>query len=506
MVGMSRTSRRASSASSDPVLRVGGPRGSTPIVAFFLKPALVSHSRLATQSLLPAVFCLLAACLAGCQGPAPKPTKGDLSAEEFRRLLAAGTVEPVLEMEHEDPFGDLPPEMGEFDEPSDLSVGVDLEAAGEIEPQPDVPENPYLAFGSRIQVNRDGTITKPYPLRVGTGKKMEDLIRSYGNFPLFVPAEGAVPAPDLVKLETLENWDVEFYRDLRDPDPTTPAVSTPLADWLVVTTGQELLYEVESFINLFGAGVPQIEIEAKIVEIGFQDSLDIGVKTDGTPMFDFGGSKFVKSFTSETPNLADVSEALLAIGGVHDGLAFNAILEAVATHDNVSIISRPKIAVREGGRAEITNTQKLPILDITGINPAGGFNAKVSYQEVGVKMYVVPRVVGTDTVALHIDIEASQQSGSEPILLTGANEVVSIPVLSIRRARTIVYLRPGQAVILGGLITERNVEVVRKVPILGDIPVLNLLFRSKFTRKEQANVLFFIRPRILQGADMNREF
>ncbi len=60
--------------------------------------------------------------------------------------------------------------------------------------------------------------------------------------------------------------------------------------------------------------------------------------------------------------------------------------------------------------------------------------------------------------------------------------------------------------ILGGLITERNAESVRKVPFLGDIPVLGMLFRSKFTRREQTNVLFFIRPRILQGIDLNREF
>jgi general secretion pathway protein D len=61
-------------------------------------------------------------------------------------------------------------------------------------------------------------------------------------------------------------------------------------------------------------------------------------------------------------------------------------------------------------------------------------------------------------------------------------------------------------VILGGLITERTVETERKVPLLGDIPLIRHLFRSQFTRKEQTNVLFFIRPRILQGSDLNRQF
>lgn len=446
---------------------------------------------------------------AGCAGPQAQPGSqaGELTAEEFRQLLAQGTVAPVTGMESEDAFAELPAELGEFDDPERAAQAAKQAAEqAQAEPEPPPPENPYLAFGERIQVNPDGTITKPYPLRVGTGKKMEELIRAYGNFPLWSAETDGVPSPDKVKMETLEGWDVELYRDLRDPDPTKQATPTPLADWLVVTTGHDLLGRVESFINLFGAGVPQIEIEAKIVEIALSDSLDVGVGSKGGPMFDFPDNTFVKSLDSSTPNQADISEAVLSLGGVKDGLTFNAMLEAIAARDNVSIISRPKIAVREGGRAEIANTQKLPILNIGGINGTGGFNATIEYQTVGVKLYVVPRVVGTDTVALHIDVEASQQIGSETILVTGSSESFMVPVLSERVAKTIVYLQPGQAVILGGLITERNVDAVRKVPILGDIPLVNVLFRSKYTRKEQTNVLFFIRPRILQGADLNREF
>src|SRR6185436_20034694 len=161
-------------------------------------------------------------------------------------------------------------------------------------------------------------------------------------------------------------------QDLRAPvaDAKSDAKAMPLADWLIVTTGQELLYDVEDFINLFAAGVPQIEIEAKIVEINFSDSLDVGVTpVTGKPMFDFpGNGTFVKSFSSTTPNGVDINEALLTLGTVQDGTAFNAIIEAIATNDNVSIISRPKIAVREGGRADISNIEKIPFLKISGIN------------------------------------------------------------------------------------------------------------------------------------------
>ncbi len=479
------------------------------------------------------IFGLLA-CLAllpvGCVGPEefrPEHPKRELTVDEFRDLLAKGTIMPVDGMGGGEPFDNLDPGMGDEAPLKSDAPGTAATASGQtppagaanvphkIPPRPTPgartpPENPYLVFGERIKVNPDGTLTKPYPMRVGTGTRMRKMIEDYGNFPMWVAPTAGTPAapstPNTVKLDLLEKWDVELYQDMRTVG--TEAKETALADWLVVTTGQELLYDVEDFINLFAAGVPQIEIEAKIVEIAFSDTVDVGVKPlDGQPMFDFTAGSFFKSLNSSTPNGVDINEALLAIGAVQNGMAFNAILEAIATNDNVSIISRPKIAVREGGRADISNIEKIPYL-LPGVLTAGNasYGSTVAFQEVGVKLYVVPRVIGTKTVALNIDIEASAQTGREILLVTALGDEISAPRLSQRSARTVVYLQPGQAVILGGLVTERNVESIRKVPLLGDIPVLQYLFRSKFTRKEQANVLFFIRPRILQGVDVHREF
>ena len=115
-------------------------------------------------------------------------------------------------------------------------------------------------------------------------------------------------------------------------------------------------------------------------------------------------------------------------------------------------------------------------------------------------------MVGTQTVALNIDVEASAQSGSSVSFVLQNGQAISNPIISRRAAKTVVYLEPGQAVILGGLISERTVDSENKVPFLGTIPILGYLFKSTFKRKEQTNVLFFIRPRILQGSDLNREF
>jgi len=477
--------------------------------------------------------------VAACTTVDPEPPETrQLTPAELAALLQSGVVPPVTESDEEregaepssaDSMGDP---FARFQPDGEMATDPFAEPVERFEPEPDpdpepepVPEtpapappapsgggplalfeeNPYLTFGRRIKIYPDGSITKPYPLRPGTGEKMLQLIESYGNFPVWTTEMGTGPSPpSMVKLDLLKDWDVELVQDLRNVNGK--ASPNPVADWLVVTTGEDLLWEVEEFINLFAAGVPQIEIEAKIVEITFTESLDIGVKPiDGaTPIFSWPTNVFVKSFDFATSNLADTNEGLLTLGAVEDGFAFNAILEAIATSDNVQIISQPKVAVREGGRAHLLSTQRIPYLEITTVNNNGGFNTTLNYLETGVQLYVVPRVVGTDTVALDIDIEASQQTGDQ--IVATAPEPLSVPILSQRTARTVVYLRPGQAVILGGLINERNVERERKVPLLGDIPLLGALFRSKLTLKEESNVLFFIRPRILQGADLSREF
>jgi len=486
------------------------------------------------RGLAPFVLALVAGCGAPGQKELesatgqPEPT---LTNEKFQQLITQGALKPVRAME-EDPFNKVQADMDEDvfakaverleagqPPPADRIGPPVAETPKPAESAPSFPENPYLVFGRRIQVYPEsGLITKPFPLKVGTGKKLNDLLKTYGNFPLFDATDpnAGRQKPETVRLDLQEKWDMEpFVADLRvavpvGDDPTKTDKSVSLADWLIVTAGFERLKEVESFINIFAAGVPQIEIEAKIVEVSTTDTLDYGVRPVDltTPIFGFPDSTFVNSFNFNLPNTANFTtgDSLLTLGAVQNGMSFNAVLEALATYQNVSINSRPKIAVREGGRAEIVNTLQIPYYTVNSIAVNGQVAANLATLEVGVKLFVIPRVVGTRTVVLNIDVEASQEAGSATTFSLQNGQTISNPIIAKRGAKTIVYLEPGQAVILGGLISERTVERTRKTPILGDIPILGYLFKNKFTAKEQTNVLFFIRPRILQGTDLHREF
>ena len=451
----------------------------------------------------------------GSSSPAPGARPGAPGAVGLPPSDVSSAVEPA------DRSGDL----ASVGEPaaSAAAEGDELEfLSGLVEEEvlSDPPLNPYLEFGQNIiwyelrEGDSERLIMKPYTFPSGTGSKIFSLIQSYGPFSIFAAVkDGAIPdgmgpqPESSVLFDLREGFSVEAYSDPRASGLRAPQ-SIALSDVLFVTAAADQLSEVEHFIDLFAADVRQIEIEAKIVEVTTRESLDLGVTpvNSATPIFGFPNpGTFVNQIDFSFANSADASKALFQLGAVFDGVTFNAVLEAVASFENVSIISRPKVAVREGGRADIVNVKKIPFYNVTAISASGIPTTSLQFQDVGVQMYVVPRVIGRDTVILNIDIEASQSTGTA-VSFTVGDSVIAVPEISRRNARTVVRLKPGQAVILGGLISERTVERETKVPFLGDIPILGALFRSKLTSKEQTNVLFFIRPRILEGSDLNSRF
>jgi len=506
----------------------------------------------------------MALCLAvACEGPSTgrKAESERRNVELFNELIGRGTMRPADNFD-EDSYFDriasayadaprteeaLPPALpapttagaGEASSPdtagdptdpavpvsaSDPAAGGSSDEMGPVQPNSAPALSPFLEFGAQIvwyqprEGETERLIMKPYSFPLGMGIKIFELARTYGDFAIHAafqegkPEGSTEPQPlDSVTLDLREGWIVEAYSDPRVPGLADPK-PVKLGDVLFVTATAEVLRDVEHFVNLFAANVRQIEIEAKIVEVTTRDSLDLGVRgpADDSPVFGLpnpGG--FVQAIDFSFGNVADASEALFELGAVFDGVTFNAILEAVSSFENVSIISRPKVAVREGGRAEIVNITSIPFFEIGAINSAGNFTTNLKFKDVGVKLYVIPRVVGTDTVVLNIDIEASQQTGTAVTFTQGSGsgaQTIAVPEISSRNARTLVRLEPGQAVILGGLISERTVERETKVPFLGDIPLLGMLFKSSLRSKEQTNVLFFIRPRILAGSDLNSPF
>lgn len=465
---------------------------------------------MAQRLLLPLVACALGACQSEPEKRASLAEIADLLASEapVKGEVSAGDV-PL----ERDPY--------ELADPALLPLVRTPQDGGAAQAPVSAPvplrQNPYIRFGERIIVRQfpggETFITKPYSVPKGRGEKMKQLMEALEPFafrprPTPDPATGQEPPldPQVLEYHILPGWDEESYSALKqagDGNPPSEAKVVPLSDLIVVTASYELLEQFEDFLDLFAAaGIPQIELEAKIIEVVETDQFDIG----GSASFLFGDSNFVSSFAVDLPNIASATEAVLDLGAVQSSMEFDAVIEAIRTLDNVQIDSRGKTVVRAGGVAYIESTTEVPFSEIKTLNTSGDFTAQTTSKKIGVQLYISPRVLGTKTLALDVHLIGSQQVGSQTTFSSANGQVIDVPVIAYRTAKTVVYLEPGQTLVIGGLSSERERELVNKVPILGDIPLLGFFFRSKFTRKEKQHVLFAISPRVLQNSDFEGEF
>ena len=444
-----------------------------------------------------------------CLAPRDSETTNEGSLDELSELMRSVGAEPVQGTEVEGPSEGLEGDGEAFADPEEVTYEPSFEP---------LTESPYIRFGERIIVREldDGTtqVTKPYTLPATRAARVVELLGALEPFPFrerppVDSATGELPPLDtgMLEYQILAGFDEEFYTDLRYEATPDSAKKVTLSDVLVVTAAAELLAEFEDFLDLFAAaGVPQIELEAKIIEIVETDTTDIGVRSpDGTPVFEFGTANFVKALDFSLPNLSS-AEALLTLGAVQDGVAFNAIIEAVKSWENVTIESRPKTVVRAGGVARIDTAVEIPFIEFKTLAPDGTFTTATQYKRVGVQLSISPRRVGTSTLALDVHLEGSQQVGSQATLGVSGGGLIEVPIIAYRTAKTLVYLEPGQTLVIGGLTQEREVETVRKVPILGDVPLLGFFFRSTFEEVERQHVLFAISPRIIQRSDFESDF
>jgi general secretion pathway protein D len=121
----------------------------------------------------------------------------------------------------------------------------------------------------------------------------------------------------------------------------------------------------------------------------------------------------------------------------------------------------------------------------------------IGYQKVGITLKITPQINESDQVRLEIELEVSEIAAMTDLG----------PQINQRTAKTTSVVRDQQTVVIGGLMTDSEVETVDKIPFLGDIPVLGYLFRHSHTIQQKRNLLIFLTPYIIRDpSDFRRIF
>jgi general secretion pathway protein D len=260
---------------------------------------------------------------------------------------------------------------------------------------------------------------------------------------------------------------------------------------LLVTTASKYQKQVHQIIDELDRPVPQVLIKVLLAEVTHDNAADFGLDFSVLNKRGNGNGQVYST------NLGNAAQASATPGGLVVSLLesnVTATLHALAQAGKLDVLSRPYILASDNQLASITVGQEVPFITDSRITDLGQTINTIQYQDIGIIVNVTPHINPEGLVIMDVAPEISELSGQTvPI-----SEQVSAPIISKRAAESRVGIKNGQTIVIGGLMEDRKTSHVDKVPILGDIPLLQYLFSRTVVSKTKTELLIFLTPHVAQ--------
>ena len=308
----------------------------------------------------------------------------------------------------------------------------------------------------------------------------------------------------------------------------------PYTNSLLISATSRYFEQIREMVLTLDQELPQVIIQVMLVEVTLEDNDEFGIELGlqdsllfsrglggaaGSPGFGFNFNELPNTNTASQGNLAGQALSTFGLGrksGTQGfgGLVLSAgsesvsvLLRALARNRETEILSRPQIRTLDNRPALIRMVREQSRVNGFQTNATNGtFNPLVEQAEAGIILSVTPTISPDGDILMSLTTEKSQfDNTTGPILVPSGNGQAEIrsTVKDLTQAETTVVVADEQTIVLGGLITKSTTNETRKVPWLGDLPVVGHGFRfdSKSTRRTE--LLIFLTPRIVKGHSGN---
>jgi general secretion pathway protein D len=289
---------------------------------------------------------------------------------------------------------------------------------------------------------------------------------------------------------------------------------------LVIRADPSNMIDLIGIIESLDVRRMQVLIEAAIVEVTSDFSQQLGselavgdASTGTTPL----------GLTAPSGTLAQILQGLAAPSGLISppssfgespliaggkvsttGTSFAFIVKALAANSDVNLLSTPSITTMDNEEAKIVVGQNVPFRTgstVTGSQGTTNPFTTIQREDVGLTLEVTPHINSDSLVRLLIHQEVSEVDASSLTVI--GSEAAADLITNKRTIDTTILVENGEVIILGGLIRDKETQAESRVPLLGSIPGLGALFRSRTKNIEKQNLLVFLRPTVLtSGADV----
>ena len=272
---------------------------------------------------------------------------------------------------------------------------------------------------------------------------------------------------------------------------------------LVWSTRGEFL-KIESTLKRLDVPPTQVLIDASIIEVTLNDSLQYGLQwafSGGTG----GGRTGTGQLSTGNNNPSNSGSLNIAAGSgftyslVNSAGNVRVVLNALASQDLLKVISSPSLMVLDNHTAVMSVGDQVPVLSSTTdiLSGNGAVTSTVQYRDTGVNLVVTPSVNAGNLVTMQIDQTMTDQSAS-----VGANNQ---PIFLQRQIGSKVAVRSGETIVLGGLIKDNRTSGKAGLPLLKDIPVVGSLFSNTNNTGKRTELLVVITPKVVRTDPEIRE-
>ena len=267
---------------------------------------------------------------------------------------------------------------------------------------------------------------------------------------------------------------------------------------LLVSASPRYVDKVREMIGELDVDPPQVLIQVLLAEITLDSLSEWAPEISGE--FGIGSA----SITGES-GLGVLGSAFInALGVPSLSVAtsdFNLLLRALESQGRLQVLSNPSIMAANNQPAMIQVGENIGRPMSTSLSDGGVRQTDVQFEDIGVILKVTPLINPDGFVRLTIEPSVTDLTNRT----TQISEDLEVPILTKRTATTTVTVRDGQTIVIGGLISDQYEKRLRKVPFLGDIPLLGVFFRSELEETTKTELLIVITPHVITSpADLSR--
>lgn len=263
---------------------------------------------------------------------------------------------------------------------------------------------------------------------------------------------------------------------------------------LIVTDRPEIIAKIDELVKQLDVPVPQILIESKLLELAPVKQNELGIDWDKTLSATLMYQDVLPSgksidYSALNTNLRGHSSWQL---GHLSASQFSAVLNFLRENTESKLISNPRILAMDNQTSTISVGTTFPIPQINRGVAGQGDIVTFNYKDVNIQLNVTPHVINDDEIIMYVNPVIEEITGEVVI------DVNRAPITSKRTVNTVVTVRDGETIVIGGMIKDDRKKIVSKVFLLGDIPLIGNLFRNVRYEQKQKDLIIFITPHILR--------